>query len=170
MGQGFKNDKRGVKVCKMWQRGMCSFGDRCIFNHGEVQYKPTFQVRIFLWFYFIGLVNKMLICQASKSPSNVSFAIMPPAPSFSSFLHPSNPSSVLALSQGPATCESYTCSMGLHWLVFLLLIFLCFKDQVAANIPMDERDRFGYRFGFIDHYNCIIEMHSIVIISNIYFL
>jgi len=46
VGQGFKNDKRGVKVCKMWQRGMCSFGDRCIFNHGEVLYKSKFQDQV----------------------------------------------------------------------------------------------------------------------------
>jgi len=43
VGQNFKPDKRGVKVCNMWKRGMCNFGDRCIYNHGEVLHKPKFQ-------------------------------------------------------------------------------------------------------------------------------
>ena len=28
----------------MWKRGMCKFGDRCIYNHGESHGKSKFQV------------------------------------------------------------------------------------------------------------------------------
>lgn len=43
VGQNFKPDKRGVKVCTMWKRGLCKFGDRCIYNHGEVMRKTQLQ-------------------------------------------------------------------------------------------------------------------------------
>ena len=35
VGANFRADKRGVKVCINWKRGMCKFGDRCIYNHGQ---------------------------------------------------------------------------------------------------------------------------------------
>eukprot|EP00092_Neocalanus_flemingeri_P019769 GFUD01021409.1.p1 GENE.GFUD01021409.1~~GFUD01021409.1.p1 ORF type:complete len:816 (+),score=239.01 GFUD01021409.1:110-2557(+) len=37
VGANFRADKRGVKVCINWKRGMCKFGDRCIYNHGEIK-------------------------------------------------------------------------------------------------------------------------------------
>jgi len=35
VGQGFKADKTGAKVCINWKRGFCNFGDRCIYLHYE---------------------------------------------------------------------------------------------------------------------------------------
>jgi len=44
VGQDFKANKMGVKPCIMWKRGMCKFGDRCIYNHAEViRGKAAFQ-------------------------------------------------------------------------------------------------------------------------------
>ena len=43
VGANFRADKRGVKVCINWKRGMCKFGDRCIYNHGEAGIKKQLQ-------------------------------------------------------------------------------------------------------------------------------
>jgi len=43
VGANFRADKRGVKVCINWKRGMCKFGDRCIYNHGEAGMKNQLQ-------------------------------------------------------------------------------------------------------------------------------
>merc|ERR1719244_176727 len=35
VGQNFKANRTGLKVCISWKRGHCAHGDRCIYNHCE---------------------------------------------------------------------------------------------------------------------------------------
>merc|ERR1711892_1348543 len=46
VGANFRADKRGVKVCINWKRGMCKFGDRCIYNHGDPGMKNQMQAMV----------------------------------------------------------------------------------------------------------------------------
>ena len=47
VGFNFKSDKRGVRVCIPFKRGMCNLGDRCCYSHDEPGHqKNNFQVAV----------------------------------------------------------------------------------------------------------------------------